>query len=249
MRRAWLSTACLALALARCDGSAQNVSEQYLLAAANGDRAAHRLSPLRIDGGLLRAARHHALEMAEHRDISHQFAGEAELAERAGEEGVRFSLVTENVAEASNSALIHELLMRSASHRANLLDPQVDSVGIAVVQRDGQLYAVEDFARTVQHLTLDEQESTVRALLAEKGLTFARSPRDARETCSMRSGYAGERRPWFVMRYTAASIRQLPEELLDRLADGRYHLAAVGACATGEHAPFTGYTLAVLLYP
>ena len=249
VRRTWLSTVCLALGLWRCWASAQNVSEQYLLAAANDDRTAHHLSPLRTDEGLLRSARLHAVEMANHRDISHQFAGEAELAERAGEAGVRFSLITENVAQASNSALIHELLMRSAGHRANLLDPQVDSVGIAVVQRDGQIYAVEDFARTVQYLTLEEQEGTVRTLLADAGLAFAANPRDARATCAKSSGYVGERRPWFVMRYTSADIQELPKELLERLNDRRYHLAAIGACDTGSETPFTGYNLAVLLYP
>ena len=102
---------------------AQTISEQYLFAAANRDRAAMNLPPLHLDDHLALAARLHAAEMASRRTISHQFPGEADLAKRAADSGAHFSLITENVAEASNSALIHDLWMNSAGHRANLLDP------------------------------------------------------------------------------------------------------------------------------
>ncbi len=108
--------------------------------------------------------------MARRKTISHQFEGEPELATRVGDAGVHFSLVTENVAEAPNSALIHDLWMNSAGHRANLLDPAVDAVGIAVIRDRGQYYAVEDFARTVEHLTLEQQESEVAGMLARVGV-------------------------------------------------------------------------------
>jgi uncharacterized protein YkwD len=54
---------------------AQNVSEQYLLAAANQDRAAHGLPPVKVDAHLVLAARDHAHAMAVEGTISHQFAG------------------------------------------------------------------------------------------------------------------------------------------------------------------------------
>jgi len=228
---------------------AQNVSEQYLLAAANQDRAAHGLGPVKIDEHLALAARQHAYLMANHRGISHQFSGEPDLAQRAGDAGARFSLVTENVAEASNSALIHELWMNSAGHRANLLDPNVDSVGIAVVQKSGQLYAVEDFARTVQKLSVEQQEAQVGSLLTAAGLALNGSKADARQTCTMSTGYVGSRQPWFVMRYTASSLDRLPDELTARLGTGKYHQAAVGACVTGKQTPFTSYNVAVMLFP
>ena len=227
----------------------QSVAEQYLLAAANQDRAAHQLGALRSDAQLAMAARMHAYEMAKRRTISHQFNGEAELATRVGDAGVHFSLVTENVAEAPNSSLIHDLWMASAGHRANLLDPAVDAVGIAVIREGGQYYAVEDFARTVQHLSLDQQESTVASLLGKAGLSLATGSPDARQTCMMSSGHAGNRQPWFVMRYTSADIHRLPEELTSRLTSGKYRQASVGACVTGKQSPFTSYSIAVLLYP
>jgi len=71
----------------------------------------------------------------------------------------------------------------------------------------------------------------------------------ARETCTMSTGYAGERRPWFVMRFTSDSLTQVPQELKTRVASGRYRQAAVGACASGKRSAFTSYNFAVLLYP
>ncbi len=227
----------------------QNVSERYLLEAANQDRAAHGIGPLHADANLGAAARLHALEMARRGNISHQFAGEADLATRAGQAGAHFSLVTENVAEAQNSALIHDLWMHSAGHRANLLDAQVDAIGIAVIQDRGQLYAVEDFARTVERVPLAQQESAVGELIGATGVSVAPTTTAARQTCGMSTGFAGNRRPWFVMRYTSSDLKRLPDELISRLASGKYHEAEVGACVAGKQGPFTSYSLAVLLYP
>ena len=242
----------LVVACALCCVSAlpaQNISEQYLLEAANTDRAAHGLAPLRLDARLGQAARVHAYEMVRHGNISHQFSGEHDLAARAGEAGAHFSLVTENVAEAPTSAVIHDLWMRSAGHRANLLDPQVDSVGIAVIQQGRQLYAVEDFSRTVERVPIENQEASVGELISQTGVIVAPTTREARQTCTMKTGYAGSRQPWFVMRYTSVDLRRLPQELTARLATGKYHEAVVGACQTGSKTSFTSYSVAVLLFP
>ena len=227
----------------------QTVSEEYLLAAANRDRESAGLHVLKVDVLLAQAARTHALKMAAHAEISHQFPGEPDLAARAGTAGVRFSLVTENVAEAPTSLLIHDLWMQSAGHRANLLDPQVDSVGIAVIAVRGQLYAVEDFTRSVQHLSLGEQEAAVTSLLTRSGVTMTAETADARQTCLLKTGYVGARQPWFVMRYTSASLDRLPDQLVEKVASGKYRQAEVGACVNSRNGPFTIYNIAVMLYP
>jgi len=229
--------------------SAPTVAERFLLAAANQDRAARGLPQLRFDEHLALAARLHAYEMAKRGTISHQFPGEQDLAARAGDAGSHFSLVTENVAEAPNSAEIHDLWMNSEGHRANLLDPKVDSVGIAVIRSRGEFYAVEDFAHTVQSLTLAQQEATVSSLLAHSGLQLDPPNEDARQTCQLSTGYAGSRKPWFVMRYTSSDIHRLPDQLSSRIASGQYREAVVGACVPEHQTPFTSYSIAVLLYP
>jgi len=229
------------------------VAEQYLLSAANQERAALGLSQLHRDPQLALAAVGHAREMAAHAGISHQFPGEAELSARAAGAGVHFSVVSENVAEAPSAVKIHDMWMHSPHHRDNLLDPAIDAAGISVIERGGELYAVEDFAKTVRSVSLAQQESAIASLLAQPGrMAVDLSPGTtsvARQTCAMSTGYAGERKPWFVMRFTSDSLAALPGELKTRIASGRFHEAAVGACADPAKGPFTSYNIAVLLYP
>ena len=231
-----------------------NVAEQLLVEQANQDRVAHGLQPVERDPLLSQAAAFHAIQMARHGDISHGFPGEPELSERGASAGVRFSLITENVAEAESANIIHGLWMRSPGHRRNLLDPEVNVVGVAVVVANRQVFAVEDFASTVQPLSFDDQESTVADLLRSSGVSVTtNSPasiQEARQTCSMDSGFAGHRQPWFIMRYTASDLSTLPNTLKAHLSTGKYRFAAIGACpTTGEVGPFAAYNIAVLLYP
>ena len=241
----------LCLAAAPCRGQASlSIAEQYLFQAANAERAEHGLPPLQWDAALYRAAMLHAREMAERASISHQYPGEADLAARAGRAGARFSVVAENVAEAPDAVHIHSAWMRSPGHRANLLDARVDRVGIGVLSRDGEIYAVEDFDRSVAQLLFGEQELAIAGLLGSTdGLRVSVANEDARQTCGMSTGYAGPRRPWFVMRFTTGDLLTLPEQLRARLATGRYHEAVVGACAGQGAEPFTSYNIAVLLFP
>jgi hypothetical protein len=227
-----------------------SVAEQYLFSAANAERMQRGVAPLKWDETLHRAAQRHAGEMASRESISHQYPGEADLANRGHEAGAKFTVISENVAEAWSAPEIHDAWMHSPDHRANLLDPRVNAVGISVERRNGQLYAVEDFDRSVQSLRFEDQESAVAGLLqTEARLNVMPNAEDARRTCEMSSGYAGERKPWFVMRFTAASLDRLPNTLRTKLATGKYHTAAVGACDATRAGPFTAYAIAVMLFP
>ena len=233
--------------------STPSIAEQLLLTQANQDRLQHQLTPLKRDPLLAQAALYHAYQMAQHADISHGFPGEPDLSARGASAGVRFSLITENVAEAGEPTIIHDMWMHSDGHRANLLDPEVNVVGIAVVTREHQVYAVEDFASTVDTLSIPEQETAVATLLTRTGLSVTSTTPEvlvnARQTCSMPSGYAGARQPWFIMRYTASRVDQLPQQIRNRLTSGKYHQAVVGACAPPEASAFTSYFIAIMLYP
>jgi uncharacterized protein YkwD len=238
---------------ANVSADSATIAEQYLLSAANQERAARGLPQLHRDPELARAAATHARVMAAHQSISHQFPGEAELADRGASAGVAFSAISENVAEALNAVQIHDLWMHSEHHRENLLEPSIDSAGISVIARNGELYAVEDFAKTVRPVSFGEQESAIASLVTKQGpVSLVRDPEAvsaARETCAMSGGFAGSHKPWFIMRFTSDSLNQLPDQLKTRIASGRYHGAAVGACASAEQGPFTSYNFAVLLYP
>jgi uncharacterized protein YkwD len=122
-------------------------AERQLFNAANQGRKAHGLPSLKPDEALANAARAHAQRMAEQGTISHQLPGEPNLLSRAKAAGAQFSWISENVDEGQNATAIQQSFMRSPQHRANILDSDMDSVGIGVAERNGQMFAVEDFCK------------------------------------------------------------------------------------------------------
>ena len=121
--------------------------ERELFASVNQARRAQGLAPLRWDESLATAARRHAEVMAEHRSAQHGFEGEPSLSARVKQAGVHFSWLAENVIQGPSPEFIHEQFMKSPPHRANILDRDMDSIGVGVVEQGGQLFAVEDFSQ------------------------------------------------------------------------------------------------------
>ena len=221
---------------------------QVLLRLANEARAEHGLPPLRWDAALARAAGKHLEVMAgEQGELLHQYPGEADLQTRASLAGARFSTVSENLAAGGQDpARLEEKWMSTEVHRANLLDPKLDVVGIAVVSKNGALYAVEDFGRAVAVERNEDIAMRVAAELKEHGVAPAESNADAQQTCGMAKGAAGG--PKLVVQWDGADPAALPDALLQQLAGGRYTTAEVGVCPGQQGGAFTTYHVAVLLY-
>ncbi len=251
---AWASPAPSARKLP--DGSA----EQILFDAANHDREARRLRPLRWDNSLANGARQHAQRMAQQNTLSHQLPGEEDFKARALRAGARFSSLAENVAEGPDAPGIHMQWMNSPAHRENLLDPKLDSIGIAVAERGGELFAVEDFSLAVADLSLEEQELQVAATLMDRNLNVMNDVRgkgaaeartmvnEARNACSQTGKLVGTRGNSFLVRYTTADLSHLPDSLSQELRKHQFHSAAVGACRSFDKSNFSNYRLAVLLF-
>ena len=122
-------------------------AEQELFASINHARRAHGLPSLRWNESLATAARRHAQLMAKRGAVQHGFEGEPGLSARVKQTGTHFHWLSENVAEGPTSLFIHNQFMKSPPHRANILDRDMDSLGVGVVERDRQLFAVEDFSQ------------------------------------------------------------------------------------------------------
>lgn len=127
--------------------SAEIVGGEYMaesLALLNAERAANGLAPLLEEWDLDGVAASRALDMAATGTLSHYIAGTgAESLLRAN--GVPFERMGENIARSNESPesvveVIHFALMASEQHRANMLDPQFDRVGIGVARIDGTYY-------------------------------------------------------------------------------------------------------------
>jgi uncharacterized protein YkwD len=122
-------------------------AERELFASVNEARQSYRLPPLRWDESLAAAARRHARVMAERGTAQHGFEGEPSLSTRVKQAGAHFTWLSENVTQGPTPDFIHVQFMKSAPHRANILDRDMDSIGIGVVEQRGQLFAVEDLSQ------------------------------------------------------------------------------------------------------
>ena len=213
-----------------------NAAERALFDAANRERVAQGLQPLRWDDSLAAAARNHAALMAQSNTLSHQLSGELPLQDRAKLAGARYTVIAENVAEGPTAETIHTSWMNSPHHRANILDPDLNAIGIAVAitavaaRSPGMLFAVQDFSQSVANLNVQQQERQVSAQLAARGLQVTSGAADARKTCALdRNAWTGPT-PSLMMKYEGSDLSQLPAQLTEKIQSGKYRSAAVGAC-------------------
>ena len=132
------------LAYSQTDNSRE---ERELFASVNQARRAQALPPLQWNEALAIAARRHASVMAERGSAQHGFSGEPSLSVRVKQAGAHFTWLSENVTQGPSPEFIHVQFMKSPSHRANILDRDMDSIGIGIVERNGQLFAVEDLSQ------------------------------------------------------------------------------------------------------
>ena len=249
----WLFTAgALSVYAQQGERVPQPAKAEQLFAMANETRAHEGRGRLAWDPALAEAAMKHCMRMAAEGPISHRYGGEPDLTARAGEAGAHFSLIEENIAVGSYPSSIHQGWLKSPGHRDNLLNPEIDHVGVAVVAAQGVIFAVADYSRAVPVLSPTQVESTVGALLRAKGVSVRRDTTDARAACLLDHGLpalAGTATPQFIMRWQDADLSHLPRSLEEHMASGRYHQAEVGSCpARNVDGSFTAYRVAVLLY-
>lgn len=220
---------------------------RQLVMLANQTRAAAGVAPLHWDPALAVAAVQHCMRMATEEQIAHRFEGELEVAERAAQAGARFSLIGENVTAGDTLAEIHGNWMDFPEDRANLLNPEADSVGVAVVSSDGVIYAVAYYAHAVQVLSQAQVEAVIAGLLRAKGLAIVNEAMYARLYCADGTNRMSQSSYSFL--WQSADLTQLPRPLIDVLTSGHFRKAAVGNCPTHDAIePYTAYRVAVMLY-
>jgi len=222
---------------------------EQLFALANQTRSRYSLGRLQWDQSLAAGALQHCMRMAREGPISHRYGGEPDVTTRAAQAGAHFSLLEENVAVGPYASGIHQGWMNSRDHRENLLNPDIDRVGIAVVAHNGVLYAVADYERSAQIMTQAQVEANFAGLLRARGLTIVRDPSQARAYCSAFGRMRAADAPDFLITWQNSDLTQLPAALSRRVASRDYRQAAVGSCSTPDaQGGFTSYRVAVLLY-
>jgi uncharacterized protein YkwD len=234
---------------ATTSSSQSSAAEQLFFRGANAERSARGLPAYNWDETLAVAARKHALLMAKSEELSHQLPGEPPLDERAAEAGARFSSVGENVAIGTDAPGIQDGWMNSPGHRANILNSHFTAVGIAVVESDGELYAVEDFSKAVERLSVEQQEARVAALLTARGFHVTDDREEARRLCEDVHAPT-QHHSMAILEVETPHLTALPKEIEPSLNVAKYPQAAVGACEPQKtQKGIARFRLAILLFP
>jgi uncharacterized protein YkwD len=214
----------------------------------NRDRVARGLQPLRWSASLAAAAQTHAVRMAGEKYLSHEYPGEGNLGERAAQAGSHFEAIAENIATGYSDAMLEAEWMNSAPHRQNILDPQMNSLGVGVVERGGSLFAVEDFSNAVDALSAGEIERKVGELLRREGIDPTAPREGAARACLSNSGYPRGSTGKLVLRFDTSDLSRLPGEVEGPVRSGHFSRASVATCEGGSQGNFTSYRVAIVLY-
>lgn len=115
------------------DASTPDQVERALLFRINDARARDGLAPVVEHPGLARVARDHSRDMVEASFIGHTSPTTGDAPDRVRGAGYRSKLILENIGRGYSPGEIHEGLLASPGHRANILNRDVTHVGIGVV--------------------------------------------------------------------------------------------------------------------
>jgi hypothetical protein len=234
---------------APADAQELSADEQILFDSVNQERAAQSLRALHWDETLAKAARAHANRMAFYNLVEHQLSGEPDLQARLTEAGARFGAFAENIAVAANARIIHSGWMDSPGHRRNILNPDLNAIGIAAVRGSGGLFAVQDFSQQVVAMSLGEQEKKVISLMTARGMHKVAASNDARKTCEMESGISAPAACSVqAIRFEVSDLSKLPDEVEKKLRGLAFQTVAVGACKTSNAPGFAHYRIAILIF-
>jgi uncharacterized protein YkwD len=236
-------------------------AERELFDRANGERARFGLPPLKLDEGLVRAARAHAARMAGENQLSHQLAGEPALVDRiAASSTMHLEQAGENVAIASTSEQAHAALMASPPHRDNVLSSKFNMAGFGVYRQGAQLYVAEDFGLTAATYSLREAEelvaSTVDELRAQAHMPRLERVNDfgtESSACAMAQAdslTAARPAPGaYMLRYTSMHPEKLPANISQIIAQRGLRTYSAGTCyLRTAHYPNGAYWVVLVFY-
>lgn len=113
-------------------------SENEMLKDINREREANGLTLLRMDVKLRKLARNHSVDMLKRGYFSHYTLEGLSPFDRMSAANIEYTYGGENLALAPSTQLAMQGLMNSPGHRANILNPNFERVGIGAI--DGGIY-------------------------------------------------------------------------------------------------------------
>jgi hypothetical protein len=237
---------------AACSQQFDPQAEQQLVQELNQERARAGLPSLQVDDRLTRAARAHTAGMAKKNLLTHDLPGEPTLPKRLAATGLRFNNDAENVAFNSDINRVHQGFMNSPGHRANILSPNYNTVGIGVLQSGDVYWVTEDFAHRLEDYSVNEAEDTMiadwvreRQRARAPRAPAARSAQLRKMACEMaKRGRLDTRRA-----FNQPDPKELPSSAVKAAHDSTIRKMALGACfAAGPGNPAGAWWVVMAFY-
>ena len=140
--------------------------EKALFIYINQERRQRQLPQLEFSPPLTSLARKHSRDMAARSKVSHFSSSGDTYTDRLISQNFFFKSNGENVAfsDTFDAEYIHQSFMESPGHRENILEPNLDLVGIGVFYKENQgYYVTEDFLQTFALKTDGEDQANLES--------------------------------------------------------------------------------------
>ncbi len=124
----------------KTSGTIDEDAESEMLVDVNREREANGLLPLRIDANLRKLARSHSADMLQRGYFSHYTPDGLSPFDRMNAANIEYTYGGENLALAPSVSLAMQGLLNSPGHRANILNPNFNKIGIGAI--DGGVYGI-----------------------------------------------------------------------------------------------------------
>jgi uncharacterized protein YkwD len=124
------------------------VSTDSCVTQVNKERAARGIAPVRVDSRVQTAAQKHSDYQASINKMTHTGRGYTNAGQRISAEGYRWTTWAENIAAGQRDcAQVMSAWMNSSGHRANILNPRMQHIGMGVAKSSsGTMFWTMDLA-------------------------------------------------------------------------------------------------------
>ena len=233
----------------------------------NIERKKLGLAPVRFSPPLSFLARKHSQDMALRGDISHLSTSGETYSERLVKGGFYFIKNGENIAFSQTfiPEFIHKGFMEGPGHKATVLDPDFDELGIGVVfKKDKGYYVTQDFVRALApkgrieaEAEVEENINKIRRVYSLPPISFLKEANRFAQQCSINKAkgrpfpslltHFGETHTIYIR---SASFEYVYSKYKDKLLDINYETGGLGIeFSRNKESPGGTYYITLLLFP
>ena len=144
-------------------------TEKDILNDINKIREENNLKPLKLSKRLSSVATNYSREMADNSFFSHNSPINGTPYKRVLKSGVKFQKILENISKASNLCMSHHEIINSPGHLRNILDKDIDKIGLGIFYSKNTVYLTENFIQSKKEkVTVNRLKEKLKSSIKNK---------------------------------------------------------------------------------